>query len=86
MKLIPAFVVDPDKLLPIPSRESEERRKKSFDVTSAAMIKAVNTLIPQEVPAGSGELAVGRGGVPIPRRGGRGGPIAADQTGNDKDK
>src|SRR6185436_10507883 len=49
MKLVPVFVVDPDKPMDIPSRESEEGRKKSYDVTSAAMIKAVNTLVPQEV-------------------------------------
>ena len=64
---MPVFVVDPDKPMGIPSRESDVRRKKSFDDTAAAMIKAVDTLIPQEVPPGSGENAVGRGGVPIAR-------------------
>ena len=71
MKLVPAFVVDPDQPMGIPDRSSEGRGKKPFDDTTAAMIKAVNTLVPQEVPSGSGELrfvdgvAIGRGGVMI---------------------
>jgi len=78
MKLVPAFVVDPDKPMAIPLRESESRRRQAFDVTAAATIKAVDTLVPQEVPVGSGELAatdgieIGPGGVPIRGRGGRG--------------
>src|SRR3954447_9115483 len=86
MKLVPAFVVDPDKPMDIPGRESEAGRKKAFDDTAAAMIKAVDTLVPQEVPAGSGELAatdgieIGPGGVPIRGRArkGYGGNRAAD--------
>ena len=76
MKLVPVFVVDPDKPMDIPLRDSDTPRKKAFDVTAAAMIKAVDTLVPQEVPPGSGELAaidgieIGRGGVPIRGRGG----------------
>jgi hypothetical protein len=83
MKLVPVFVVDPDKPMGIPPRESEAGRKKAFDDTSAAMIKAVDTLVPQEVPPGSGENAVGRGGVPIGRGRGR---VPANPTGNDTDK
>ena len=55
-------------------RESEEGRKRAFDVTSAAMIKAVNTLVPQEVPPTSTELTpvdgveIGPGGVALPGR------------------
>jgi hypothetical protein len=89
LKLVPVFVVDPDKPMGIPSRDSDTGRRKAFDDTAAAMIKAVDTLIPQEVPRGSGEAAVGKGGVPIPRggRGGRGGRVPTSQTGNDeKDK
>src|SRR5262249_24061973 len=85
MKLVPVFVVDPDKAMAIPNRESDQGRRKAFDDTSAAMIKAVNTLVPQEVPAGSGERAVGKGGVPIDRIRGSG-RRAATQTGTDKDK
>jgi hypothetical protein len=81
MKLVPVFVVDPDKPMDIPSRESEAGRRRAYDVTSAAMIKATETLVPQEVPPGSGEAAVGRGGVPLELiRGGR----AANRKPNDK--
>ena len=84
MKLVPAFVVDPDKPMGIPARDSDNRgRKKAYDDTAAAMIKAAETLIPQEVPPGSGENAVGKGGVPIGRGRVRG---AAAPTGNDPDK
>ena len=78
MKLVPVFVVDPDKPMGIPSRESELGRKKAFDDTAAAMIKAVDTLVPQEVPATSGELTavdgveIGRGGVALPGQSRRG--------------
>jgi hypothetical protein len=84
MKLVPVFVVDPDKAMGIPSRESDTGRRKAFDDTTAAMIKAADTLVPQEVPRGSGENAVGRGGVPISRTGrGRGAP---PPTADEKDK
>jgi hypothetical protein len=73
MKLVPVFVVDPDKPMGIPSRESDQGRKRAFDATSAAMITAVNTLVPQPIPAGSGEAQAGRpGGVPIERIRGEG--------------
>ena len=78
MKLVPVFVVDPDKPMGIPNRESEAGRKRAFDDTASAMIKAVDTLVPQEVPPGSTELTavdgveIGRGGIQIPARGGRG--------------
>jgi hypothetical protein len=74
MKLVPVFVVDPDKPTGIPDRESEAGRRKAFDATAAAMIKAVDTLVPQEVPPGSTELTavdgveIGRGGVQLPAR------------------
>jgi hypothetical protein len=79
MKLVPAFVVDPERPMSIPSRESEARRRKAFDVTSAATRRAVETLVVQPVPEGSGELAatdgieIGVGGVPIRGRALRGG-------------
>ena len=69
----------------IPARDSDVRRRKAFDDTTAAMIKGVDTLVPQEVPAGSGETAVGRGGVPI-LRGGRGGRAPTSQPPDEKDK
>ena len=52
MKLVPALSWTPT------SRWAffQEGRKRAFDDTSAAMIKAVNTLVPQEVPPTSTEL------------------------------
>ena len=73
MKLIPALVVDPDKPMVIPVRDGDLRRRKAFDDTTAAMINAADTLVPQDVPPGSGENAVGRGGVPLRR--GAGGSV-----------
>src|SRR5919108_259580 len=52
MKLVPVFVVDPDKPMGIPSRESDQGRRRSFDATARAMIKAVDTLVPQPIPPG----------------------------------
>jgi hypothetical protein len=78
MKLVPVFVVDPDKPMGMPDRESEAGRRKAFDATTAATIKAVDTLVPQEVPAESGELTavdgveIGPGGVQLLGRGRRG--------------
>ena len=71
MRLVPAFVVDPDKPMGIPVRDGDLRRRKAYDVTMAAMIKGAETLVPQPVPPGSGEAAVGRGGVPLRRGFGR---------------
>ena len=72
MKLVRAFVVDPDKPMAIPLIAADQRRRKAYDDTTSAMIKATATLVPQEVPPGSGEEAVGRGGVVIERRRGYG--------------
>jgi hypothetical protein len=83
LKLVSAFVVDPDKPMGIPMRDGDMRRRKSFDDTAAAMIKAVNTLVPQPIPPGSGEASAGRsGGVPHELvRGGRAGRSdRADRT------
>ncbi|MBL8213378.1 MAG: hypothetical protein JNK87_21855 [Bryobacterales bacterium] len=77
LKLVPAFVVDPDKPMGIPPRESEEGRRRGYDDTSAATIKAIETLIPQPVPPTSMELRpvdgveIGVGGVAITGRGRR---------------
>jgi hypothetical protein len=75
MKLVPVFVVDPDKPMGIPDRNSDNRgQRSSFDVTAAAFVKAVDTLVPQEVPPGSRELTavdgveIGPGGVALPGR------------------
>src|SRR5207253_3270811 len=47
LKLVPVFVVDPDKPMDIPVRESDERRRKAFDDTAAAMTKAAEPHVPQ---------------------------------------
>ena len=60
------------------------RRRKAYDDTTAAMIKATATLVIQGVPPGSGEEAVGRGGVVIERR--RGFRGAGNQVADEKDK
>src|SRR5262249_34665697 len=75
LTLASVFVVAPAKPMGIPMRDGDMRRRKSFDDTAAAMIKAVNTLVPQPIPPGSGEAAAGRsGGIPLERvRGSRGG-------------
>src|SRR5438045_5323357 len=44
LKLAPVFVVDPDKPMGIPSRDSNTGRRRAFDDTAAAMIKAAETL------------------------------------------
>jgi len=85
MKLVPVFVVDPDKPMSIRERFGDMRRRKAFDDTAAAMIKAAETVIPQPVPPGSGEAAVGRGGVSLERGDqGRRVPVNPSAPGNDK--
>jgi hypothetical protein len=67
MDLEPAFIVDPDNPMELTVNNGELRRWKAFEDTAAAMIKATETLVVQAVPPGSGENAVGRGGVPLRR-------------------
>jgi hypothetical protein len=71
MKLVPAFVVDPDKPMAIHIAAGDMPRRNAYDATTAAFIKATSTLVPQDVPPGSGEEAVGKGGIVIERRRGR---------------
>src|SRR5690349_4599106 len=92
MKLTPAFVVDPDKALAILVRDGESTGKEGYDANMAALIKAADTLVPQEVPPASRELAatdgieIGRGGVPLRGKGrlrpgddnAKGTPVAPD--------
>lgn len=78
MDLVPAFVVDPDKPMDHSVPDNERRRWDAFSNTTAAMIEATATLIPQAVPANSGENAVGVGGVPIERKRDRAGDGPAD--------
>jgi hypothetical protein len=85
MKLVPVFVVDPDKPMGVRERFGDARRRKAFDDTAAAMIKAAETLIPQPVPSGSGEAAVGRGGVSL-ERGDQGRRVRVNPSAPDNDK
>jgi len=83
MKLVPVFVVDAEKPMRIPVRDGDAHRRKAFDDTTSAMIKAAETLTPQPVPPGSGEAAVGRGGVSL-ERGDNGRRVPVNQPQNDK--
>jgi hypothetical protein len=61
MKLAEAFVLDPDRPMSIPMPPAGGLGgKKAYDETTAAMIKATATLIPQPYPPGSGEDPAGR--------------------------
>jgi len=52
-------VVDPDKPMEVPKLVLEEDRKLAFDQTREAVIKGTDTRIPQPVPPGTTEDAVG---------------------------
>jgi hypothetical protein len=77
LKLVSAFVVDAHEGMDIPLRDSDTPRRKAFDETAAALVTAVNTLVPQAVPPNSNELTavdgieIGAGGYPIRGRGKR---------------
>jgi hypothetical protein len=59
IRLASAYVVDPDKVMAIPKLALDEDRKIAFEATRAAMIKSTGTRIPQLVPPGTSEAAVG---------------------------
>jgi hypothetical protein len=59
IKLASAYVVDPDKPMDIPKLVLDEDRKVAFEATRLAMIKGTDTRIPQLVPPGTSEAAVG---------------------------
>ena len=79
LKLVPAFVVDTDKPILAGAKDGDTRRRKAFDDTTAALKRAVDTLVVQDVPPGSGENAVGKGGVSL-ERGERGNRVPVEQT------
>jgi hypothetical protein len=54
-----AFVVDPDRPMAIPKLVAEENRKAAFEATKQAVIKGTDTRIPQLVPPGTSEFAIG---------------------------
>jgi hypothetical protein len=52
-----AFVVDPDKPMDVPILAGDLWRKQVFEKIKANTIKSIETHIPQDVPAGTGEAA-----------------------------
>jgi len=59
IRLVSAYVVDPDKPMAIPKLALDEDRKAAFEATKLAMIKGSDTRVPQLVPPGTSEAAVG---------------------------
>jgi hypothetical protein len=58
-KLASAYVVDPDKPMDIPKLAGDEERMQAFLAIKANTIKGIETRIPQPVPPGTSEAAVG---------------------------
>ena len=58
-KLASAYVVDPDQAMDIPKLALDEERKQAFEAIRANTIKGIETRIPQPVPPGTSEAAVG---------------------------
>jgi hypothetical protein len=59
IRLVSAYVVDPDKPMAIPKLALDEDRKIAFEATKLAMIKGSDMRMPQLVPPGTSEAAVG---------------------------
>src|ERR1044071_2388357 len=59
IKAASAYVVDPDKPMDIPKLALDEERMQAFQAIKANTIKGIETRIPQEVPPGTTEAAVG---------------------------
>jgi hypothetical protein len=59
LRMSSAYVVDPDKAMDIPKLAGDQDRKIAFDATKLAMIKGTETRVPQLVPPGTSEAAVG---------------------------
>jgi hypothetical protein len=59
LKLYAAYVVDPKIPLDVPKLVAEEDRKAAFEATRVAVIKGSDSRIPQLVPPGTSEAAVG---------------------------
>jgi hypothetical protein len=59
MKLTSAYVVDPDKPMGIPKVIGDEERKTAFEAIKFNTIKGIETRMPQAVPPGTSEAAVG---------------------------
>jgi len=59
IKAASAYVVDPDKPMDIPKLALDEERMQAFLAIKANTIKGIETLVPQPVPPGTTEAAVG---------------------------
>jgi hypothetical protein len=59
IKMASAYVVDPDKPMDIPKLTLDEERMQAFQAIKANTIKGIETLVPQPVPPGTTEAAVG---------------------------
>jgi hypothetical protein len=59
IKAASAYVVDPDKPMDIPKLALDEERMQAFVAIKNNTIKGIETRIPQEVPPGTTEAAVG---------------------------
>jgi len=59
IKLASAYVVDPDKPMDIPKLALDEERMQAFLAIKASTIKGIETRVPQLVPPGTTEAAVG---------------------------
>jgi hypothetical protein len=59
LKMSSAYVVDAEKGLQMPRLAAEEDRKQAFEMTKLAMAKGAETRIPQLVPPGTSQAAVG---------------------------
>ncbi|HYJ36166.1 MAG TPA: hypothetical protein VEV64_08420, partial [Rhizomicrobium sp.] len=59
IRMSSAFVVDPEKPMEIPKLAGDQDRKLAFDQTREAVIQGTDTRIPQAVPPGTTEDAVG---------------------------
>ena len=59
IKLATAYVVDPGQPMEVPKLLAEEDRKAAFEATKLAVIKGTDTRIPQLVPPGTTQAAIG---------------------------
>src|SRR4051812_28071013 len=59
IKMASAYVVDPDKPMDIPKLAGDEERMQAFLAIKANTIKGAETRIPQAVPPGTSEAALG---------------------------
>jgi len=59
IRMASAYVVDPDRPMDVPKLVAEQDRKIAFDETRLAVIRGTNTRVPQPVPPGTTEDAVG---------------------------